>query len=83
MHTPIIHKNTPSINMLLDKVKHLIEIKPLKFVHGVPDGKNDYKHMTLRPSGELVVKKEIEPLSVEHTERESEGEKWRMTEVTY
>ena len=68
--------------MLLDKVKHLIEITPLKFVHGVPDGENDYKHMTLKPNGELVVKKEIEPLSVETTETQSPAEKWRMTDET-
>ena len=81
-HFPVIHKNVPSTNMLLDRVKHLIEIKPLTFVHGVPDGENDHKHMTLKPNGELVVKKEIEPLSVETTESESQAEKWRMTDET-
>ena len=68
--------------MLLDKVKHLIEIKPLKFVHGIPDGVNDYKHITLKSNGELLVKKELEPLSVVEEDEEDPQKKWRMTDET-
>ena len=82
LHVPVIHKNVPSTNMLLDKVKHLIEIKSLKLVHGVPDGENDYKYTTLKSNGELVVKKELAPLSVEDEDVDDPQKKWRMSEET-
>ena len=82
MFDPVILKNVPSVNKLLDKVKHLVEIKPLKLVHGPPNAEDDYKHMTLKWNGELVVTKQIEPLSVEAEKEPPEVQKWRMQPET-
>ncbi len=47
-------------------------------VHGVPDGKDDFKHMTLKWNGELVVKKRLEPLLDTEVAVPEENKKWQM-----
>lgn len=48
-----IVKNIPEVNAELWKIKHLIDIQPITFPCGLPDGKS----MTqLKENGELVVK---------------------------
>lgn len=80
----MIHKNTPKINRFLNDVKHLIEVKPLRFPHGFPDDPNDYKHTILRVNGELIVKKTVEPLSITNAEVDVEDpdKKWRLEKET-
>ena len=53
-------KNTPEVNEQLRHIKHLLDIKPLTFVHGIPEHPSDYKHADLRPSGNLYIKKRLE-----------------------
>lgn len=51
-------KNTPEINAMLWKVKHLIDVKPIVFPYGAPTV-DDINHTFLKESGECVVTKEI------------------------
>ncbi|XP_071511654.1 large ribosomal subunit protein uL30m-like [Diadema antillarum] len=63
---PVIHKNTPLVNELLTKVRHLVRIKPVNPVYGLPDG--DYEETLLKWNGEFVVKRKIEPLEARKAE---------------
>ena len=48
---------------MLQEVKHLVVIKPLSFPHGVPEHESDFDHIHIKPTGEAIVKKRIEPAS--------------------
>ena len=52
-------KNTPYVNDKLRHVAHMLDIKPLRFPHGLPQHESDYEHTDLRPSGNLYIKKQI------------------------
>ncbi len=41
-------------------MNHLVEIKPLRLPHGLPDGKDDYLHTTLKSNGELHIVKRLD-----------------------
>lgn len=51
-------KNIPEINAMLWKVKHLVNIVPIRFPFGEPTA-NDTKHTFLKENGECIVTKEI------------------------
>lgn len=51
-------KNIPETNAMLWKVKHLVNIVPIRFPFGEPTG-NDVNHTFLKESGECLVTKEI------------------------
>ncbi|XP_059611426.1 large ribosomal subunit protein uL30m [Phlebotomus argentipes] len=51
-------KNTPDMNSLLWKVKHLIKITPITFPHGEPT-EEDINYTYLKRNGECIVAKEI------------------------
>lgn len=53
-----IVKNIPEINAMLWKVKHLVNIVPIRFPFGEPSA-NDIAHTHLKECGECVVTKEI------------------------
>ncbi|CAI9738129.1 Hypothetical predicted protein [Octopus vulgaris] len=57
----VVLKNTPSINQMLNKVKHLIKITPITFPNGYPEEK-DFEHCLLKDNGEFVIRKEIQPI---------------------
>nr|XP_054754032.1 39S ribosomal protein L30, mitochondrial-like [Lytechinus pictus] len=68
---PVIHKNTPLVNSLLTRVRHLIRIKPVNPVYGMPDG--DYEDTLLKWNGDFIVKRKIEPHGEEKTAAISDG----------
>ena len=65
-------KNAPEVNEKLRLIKHLLDIKPLNFVHGVPEHESDYQFADLRPSGNLYIKKRLETVP-EGSVLESQG----------
>ena len=54
-----VHKNTPSMNALLMKVKHLVEVKPLRFPYGMPESESDYPYTFIQDDGVVIVHKEL------------------------
>jgi len=81
MHKPVILKNVPSINHLLDEVKHLLEILPLRFPHGVPEHESDFQHTFINSRGEMIVKKRLEEFEPEpgtDLVPKPEDEKWNL-----
>ena len=76
----MILKNVPSINRLLDEIKHLVLIQPLRFPHGVPEHESDFEHTFINSRGEMIVKKrlaEFEPGPNDLVPHEEE-EKWQL-----
>merc|ERR1712045_725302 len=67
----VVLKNVPSVNQKLNEVKHLVEILPLTFPHGMPQNEEDAKHSYLNCRGELLVKQQITPSSSDAAEEES------------
>ena len=59
MHTPVLVKNTPENNRLLQEVKHLVEIQPLTFPHGMPEHESDFAHSVINSKGEMIVRKRL------------------------
>ena len=60
-------------------MSHLIKIQPLKFPQGFPDDPRDYEHTVLMSNGELIVRKRLEPVSMETVSLETEKKKkWQM-----
>lgn len=53
-----IVKNIPETNAMLWKVKHLVNIVPIKFPFGEPSP-NDVNYTFLKENGDCVVTKEI------------------------
>jgi len=48
--------NIPSVNLILFKIKHLIEIKPVTFPNGMPDDFNpDTSGFQIKSNGEFIV----------------------------
>lgn len=82
LYQPVIHKNVPSINRLLDEVKHLVHIQPLCFPHGLPEHESDFEHTLIRSNGEMVVKKRLkqyEPESAVNSKpTEDLTDKWKL-----
>ncbi|GAB0092963.1 39S ribosomal protein L30, mitochondrial [Sergentomyia squamirostris] len=56
--TMAIAKNTPSMNTLLWKVKHLVRVTPIVFPYGEPT-EEDINYTFLKETGECIVAKEI------------------------
>jgi len=64
LHQPVIHKNVPFVNKLLNEIKHLVRILPLRFPNGLPDNEADWEHSRINSRGEMVIirrLKEFEP----------------------
>jgi len=83
MNKPVILKNVPSINKLLDEIKHLLRILPLRFPHGVPEDESDFEHTYINSRGEMMVKKrlkEFEPPS--DLVPQPDEEKWTLQQDT-
>ncbi|XP_033119935.1 39S ribosomal protein L30, mitochondrial-like isoform X2 [Anneissia japonica] len=56
----VVHKNTPQVNILLSKVRHLIRIKPVILRDGVPED-SDFENSLLKWNGEFIIRKKVEP----------------------
>lgn len=52
-------KNTPENNVLLWKVKHLVNVEPITFPHGEPSAE-DINHTHLKENGECIVNKKLQ-----------------------
>ena len=84
---PQILKNIPSINKLLQEVKHLVKIQLLKFPNGLPEHESDFDHTVLKSNGEFVVRKRLKVEEDEEMERKQLAEehsqrKWCLQEET-
>jgi len=56
LRCPTFLPNLPSVSLLLFKIKHLVEIIPVTFPHGIPENFNPEKDgCHLKPNGEFVV----------------------------
>lgn len=84
----MIRKNVPSVNKLLDEVKHLVHIQPLCFTHGLPQHESDFEHTHIRSNGELIVKRRLEqfepksaPVDAVSQTSEDRG-KWQLSPDT-
>ena len=77
---PVILKNVPSVNRLLDEIKHLVRILPLQFPHGVPEHESDFEHTFINSRGEMLVKKRLKQLEPDATDLvpDPEKEKWKL-----
>ncbi|XP_072252817.1 large ribosomal subunit protein uL30m [Leuresthes tenuis] len=60
-YTPVIHKNTPSVNSQLKFVKHLVRIQPLKTPYGLP-AEQDMADTYINSKGELIVRRLLQPV---------------------
>lgn len=59
LNQPIILKNIPGINQMLDEVKHLLVVQPLKLPYGLPNHPKEFETLTLKSNGELVFQKHL------------------------
>uniref|UniRef100_F7BI95 Large ribosomal subunit protein uL30m n=1 Tax=Xenopus tropicalis TaxID=8364 RepID=F7BI95_XENTR len=59
-HKTVVHKNIPAVNAKLKTVKHLVRVQPLKLPHGLPS-EEDISDTFLKSSGELVIRKRLQP----------------------
>jgi large subunit ribosomal protein L30 len=84
LHQPVVLKNVPSVNKLLDEIKHLVQITPLRFPHGVPEHESDFNHVMLRSNGEMIVKKKLPPCeSSESADKDcARTDKWKLNHNT-
>jgi len=80
INQPVILKNVPSINRLLDEIKHLLRILPLTFPHGVPENEDDFEHTFINVRGEMIVKKRLKQFEPAATDLvpSPEEEKWKL-----
>ncbi|KAK7097911.1 uncharacterized protein [Littorina saxatilis] len=82
-YEPVVHKNTPNVNHLLSKVKHLIKVVPVTFPDGLPVDESDFHHSILHNDGHLEVKKRLSPLEQQLTSKEDDKkELWKMDDDT-
>ena len=51
-------KNTPSTNVQLWKIKHMIEVRPMEFPQGEPE-LGDINHMEIMADGRCIIGKDI------------------------
>ena len=70
----------PSINRLLDEIKHLVRILPLRFPHGVPEHESDFEHTFINSHGEMIVKKRLQQFEPGPADLlpNPEEEKWKL-----
>ena len=61
MLKPVVVENKQSNYELLNRIKHLIEILPIRFPYGLPETEEDYEHCILKDNGEFIVVKKINP----------------------
>ncbi|XP_068185121.1 large ribosomal subunit protein uL30m isoform X2 [Antennarius striatus] len=59
-NTPVIHKNTPTVNGQLKFVKHLVRIQPLRTPYGLPE-EQDMADTYINSKGELIVRRLLKP----------------------
>jgi len=80
----VILKNVPSINRLLDEIKHLLHILPLKFPHGIPEHESDYEHTFINSHGEMIVKKRLKEFEPGPNDMvpQPEEDKWKLQTET-
>ena len=80
----MILKNVPSINRLLDEIKHLLRILPLKFPHGIPEHESDYEHTFINSHGEMTVKKRLKEFEPGPNDMvpQPEEDKWKLQTET-
>merc|ERR1712168_525363 len=60
-YVPVIHKNNPTVNAQLKRVKHLISVKPLRLPHGLPS-EEEMADSYLNSRGELIVRRVLKPV---------------------
>lgn len=80
LNQPVIHKNIPSVNRLLNEIKHLVTIQPLKFPHGIPQDESDWEHTRVNSRGEMVVIQRIKSLEPDASTlaKDPEKDKWKL-----
>jgi len=79
LHQPVIHKNVPYVNKLLNEIKHLVRILPLTFPNGLPDDEADWAHSRINSRGEMIIVrrlKEFEPQPAALADVDKE--KWKL-----
>ena len=76
-------KNTPYVNEKLRHISHLIDVRPLRFPHGLPETESDYDYADLRPSGNLYIKRELKQYDPETPSAAAEGNKFFMKQKTW
>ena len=79
---PVIVKNTPKDNQRLREVKHLLRIRPLQPVDGLPQNEADFEHYTIQRDGKLVYTKKPQSLDEDRGPIAGRDEKWAITEET-
>ncbi|XP_067662876.1 uncharacterized protein [Haliotis asinina] len=77
-----IHKNTPSVNRMLESVNHLIKITPISFPHGIPESPDDLENCWLKDNGELVIRKTVYPVDTVHCKK-TDRDVWTMDLETF
>ena len=87
VNRPVILKNVPSVNKILNEVKHLVRIVPLRFPHGIPEHESDFEHTLIRSNGEMTVKKrlnEYEPsaATTNASTASNDLDKWKLEQGT-
>lgn len=59
MYVPKILPNKATVNERLSRIKHLVEILPVRFPYGLPETEEDYEHCVLRDNGEFIVVRKL------------------------
>jgi len=67
------------VNRLLDEVKHLIKIQPLKFPNGPPEDESDWEHSRINSRGEMTVIKRLKTYEPDSSvPPDPNSEKWKL-----
>ncbi|ESO01373.1 hypothetical protein HELRODRAFT_112773 [Helobdella robusta] len=91
LNQPVVLKNVPNVNKMLKEVKHLVQIQPLKFPHGLPQHPTDFENVIIKSNGELIFNKNICPsinndntnnLKNQNVPSEGVKNKWALTKET-
>jgi large subunit ribosomal protein L30 len=79
MHQPVIHKNVPYVNKLLNEIKHLVRILPLTFPNGLPYNEADWEHSQINSRGEMVIIRRLQQFEPQlGTLPDADKEKWKL-----
>ena len=78
----MIHKNIGSINKMLNEIKHLVVIKPLRFPDGLPEHESDFEHTRITSDGEIKIVKRLAEYEPAADQVNPEKEKWKMDQET-
>jgi len=78
LHQPVIHKNVPYVNKLLNEVKHLVRIVPLKFPNGLLDDEADWEHSRINSRGEMIIVRCLKEFEPTPSLADPEPDKWKL-----